>query len=93
MERYTAFTKARNKARFFRVWHLPWQQQAVEIDVTERSLLETNWEFFRQAQLAGANYSPGLKEVWMVTVLLRKPVKPCVSLCETGNLRKTQPCH
>ena len=65
MERYTAFTKARNKARFFRVWHLPWQQQAVEIDVTERSLLETNWEFFRQAQLAGANYSPGLKEVWM----------------------------
>jgi uncharacterized protein YqjF (DUF2071 family) len=65
MERYTAFTRVNGKARFFRVWHLPWQQQRAEITVTDQSLLESNWIFFREARFVGANYSRGLEDVWM----------------------------
>jgi uncharacterized protein YqjF (DUF2071 family) len=65
MERYTAFTSVGDKARFFRVWHLPWQQHPVNVEVTDRSLLEANWDFFRDARLAGANYCAGVTDVWM----------------------------
>jgi uncharacterized protein YqjF (DUF2071 family) len=65
MERYTAFTNFGNKRRFFRVWHQPWLQAPVDVCVTDKSLLERNWPFFRDARLAGANFSPGVTDVWM----------------------------
>ena len=65
MERYTAFTHARGKGRFFRVWHRPWMQVPAELEVSEQSLLETNWDFFRDARIVGANFSPGAFGVWM----------------------------
>jgi len=65
MERYTAFTKSKKQGALLSGLAFTLQQQAVEIDVTERSLIESDWDFFRQAQLIGANYSPGLKDVWM----------------------------
>ena len=65
MERYTAFTHTKGKARFFRVWHSPWPQAPAEVAVTDQSLLERNWPLFREASLAGANFSPGVKDVWM----------------------------
>jgi uncharacterized protein YqjF (DUF2071 family) len=65
MERYTAFTCTAGKARFFRVWHLPWRQAAVQTAVTEQSLLEKHWPFFRKARIIGANFSPGVSNVWM----------------------------
>ncbi len=64
MERYTAFTSA-GKARFFRVWHSPWRQAAVQTEVAEQSLLEEQWPFFRKARIIGANFSPGVSSVWM----------------------------
>src|SRR5439155_23764023 len=39
LERYTAFTKQRKRARFFRVWHLPWKQAPAEIEVTTDTLM------------------------------------------------------
>jgi len=65
MERYTAFTHARRTAKFFRVWHDPWRQIAAEVTVTDASLLELTWPFFRNARFVGANFSPGVRDVWM----------------------------
>ena len=65
MERYTAFNAARSRRRFFRVWHEPWPQVRAESCVKDGSLLTESWPFFRDAQLMGANYSPGIRGVWM----------------------------
>jgi uncharacterized protein YqjF (DUF2071 family) len=65
LERYTAFTSHKTSRRFFRIWHKPWEQQAIQISVHHRSLLETVWPWFAEAKLAGANYSPGACDVWM----------------------------
>jgi uncharacterized protein YqjF (DUF2071 family) len=66
MERYTAFTcvSARTR-RFFGVWHEPWPQIPLEVEVRDQSLLETNWPLFRNARLIGGNFSPGVRGVWM----------------------------
>ena len=65
MERYTAFNAATGRKKFFRVWHPPWPQCEAEITLNDISLLTKNWPLFTNAKLAGANYSPGFKEVWM----------------------------
>jgi uncharacterized protein YqjF (DUF2071 family) len=65
MERYTAFNAARGRRRFFRVWHKPWPQVPAEAALDDWSLLTESWPFFRDARLAGANYSPGVRGVWM----------------------------
>jgi uncharacterized protein len=65
MERYAAFTKFGNIQRFFRVWHRPWLQAPANVRVTEQSLLDRNWPLFRSARIIGANFSPGLTDVWM----------------------------
>jgi uncharacterized protein YqjF (DUF2071 family) len=64
LERYTAFTQRGKRARFFRVWHLPWQQSPVEIGVTADTLLASTGFWWKSADYIGANYSPGA-EVWM----------------------------
>ncbi len=65
MERYTAFTCVRANCGFFRVWHPPWNQTPLTVKVTESVLLAQAWPFFREAQYIGANFSPGLPDVWM----------------------------
>jgi uncharacterized protein YqjF (DUF2071 family) len=65
MERYTAFTQTGSRARFFRVWHQPWRQDAMEVTIGHQSLLERNWALFRNTRPIGANFSPGLNGVWM----------------------------
>jgi len=65
MERYTAFTRFGNLGRFFRVWHQPWLQAPANVRVTDQTLLARNWPLFRDAQVVGANFSPGLTDVWM----------------------------
>jgi uncharacterized protein YqjF (DUF2071 family) len=64
LERYTAFTQQRKRARFFRVWHLPWEQAPAEIEVTTDKLLTSTGLWWKTAECMGANYSPGAK-VWM----------------------------
>jgi uncharacterized protein YqjF (DUF2071 family) len=64
LERYTAFTQQRKRARFFRVWHLPWEQTSAEIEVTADTLMASTGRWWKTAESIGANYSPGA-EVWM----------------------------
>lgn len=65
MERYAAFNAAQGRRRFFRVWHEPWPQARAEAHVADLSLLTEAWPLFRDAKLAGANYSPGVRGVLM----------------------------
>ena len=67
MERYTAFTFSERwrSRRFFRVWHKPWPQIPVDMQIQDQSLLETHWPLFRDAEVIGGNFSPGVKDVWM----------------------------
>lgn len=65
MERYAAFNSARGRHRFFRVWHPPWPQCSASVTSNDISLLKSTWPWFVHAKFAGANYSPGLREVWM----------------------------
>jgi uncharacterized protein YqjF (DUF2071 family) len=39
MERYTVFTSAGSKRRFFRIWHAPWLQTSIDAKVLDVSLL------------------------------------------------------
>ena len=64
MERYTAFTRRWFGSRMFRVWHEPWKQAPLDLTVEDDSLLAETGDWWRAAQYAGANYSPGV-EVWM----------------------------
>lgn len=64
LERYTAFTQQRKRARFFRVWHLPWKQAPAEINVTDDSIVRSTGAWSKTAELVSAHYSPGA-EVWM----------------------------
>lgn len=65
MERYTAFTARGKRRRLFRVWHTPWPEAAAAVKVCDDSLLREHWPWFGHARLVGANFSPGLRAVWM----------------------------
>jgi hypothetical protein len=65
MERYTAFTCRGSKRRFFRVWHPPWLQCEADVTVGDFSLVKRYWPGFGHARLIGANFSPGVRDVWM----------------------------
>lgn len=65
MERYTAFTQpGHRRARLFRVWHEPWPQSPLDVEVTTSDLLAVTGDWWKTAQYIGANYSPGV-DVWM----------------------------
>jgi uncharacterized protein YqjF (DUF2071 family) len=65
MERYTAFNNLGGGRRFFRVWHEPWPQVPVQVELSDRSLIAGNWPFLGTAKIVGANHSPGVRGVWM----------------------------
>src|SRR5207302_1351981 len=54
LERYTAFTSAGARRKFFRVWHPPWMQAGVDLEITEDSLLRQSFDWYAGARLAGA---------------------------------------
>lgn len=63
-ERYTAFTWQGRRHRLFRVWHEPWPQTPIELEITSDELLASTGHWWKSAECVGANYSPGV-EVWM----------------------------
>jgi uncharacterized protein YqjF (DUF2071 family) len=73
MERYTAFTEWLRLKRCFRIWHLPWLQCEAEIRVPENTLMSLTGTWAHEARLVGANYSPGLTDVWMGRPVLAEP--------------------
>jgi uncharacterized protein len=64
LERYTAFTSAGRRKKFFRVWHEPWKQTSIELKVRTDNLLASTGDWWPTAKLISANYSPGVG-VWM----------------------------
>ena len=64
LERYTAFTIRGRHPFLFRVWHEPWPQTPIEIDVSTDDLIASSGAWWKSARCVGANYSPGV-EVWM----------------------------
>ena len=65
MERYTAFALRGGKEVIFRVWHQPWPQCAVEVEVQDHGLLQQSGDWYRRASFVGASYTIGCNEVWM----------------------------
>jgi hypothetical protein len=65
MERYTAFNCVGGARKFFRIWHPPWPQCRTDVELLDVSLLTENWPWLAAAKLVGANFSPGLRGVWM----------------------------
>ncbi|MCB1237861.1 MAG: DUF2071 domain-containing protein [Verrucomicrobiae bacterium] len=68
LERYTAFTVRGRRRGFFRVWHEPWDQVSLPIELIDRQLLEKapggkSWA--AEAEFVGANFAPGSVDVWM----------------------------
>jgi len=65
IERYTAFTRHGRRSRYFDIWHEPWRQVPVDAHIRDDGLLRRTFPWFAQAQLAGAHYSPGVRDVWI----------------------------
>lgn len=70
VERYTAFTawRGRRARGFFRVWHQPWPLHDASVEITRRDVLALvpgGEDWGASAEFAGANFSPGVRGVWM----------------------------
>ena len=79
LERYTAFTRFPFGLKaFFRVWHPPWYQVPVsDLEIENRSILDGF--FASEISLAGANFSPGYRNVWMGRPRLMRSGIPCLN--------------
>lgn len=64
LERYTAFTSAGWRRQFFRVWHQPWEQCSLDLEIVGNDLLAATGDWWSTAELVSTNYSPGVS-VWM----------------------------
>ena len=65
LERYTGFFCRRGEPCLFRAWHPFWKQTALEISLSDRSLVSAKFPWFDQAKLVSANFSPGFERVWL----------------------------
>ncbi|MEW6160386.1 MAG: DUF2071 domain-containing protein [Verrucomicrobiota bacterium] len=65
LEQYSAFTQQGRRRRFYRVWHEPWLQTSINLQIRDQTLLEANWPWFKTARLAEAHYTPGVMDVWI----------------------------
>lgn len=65
LERYTAFLQRRNEKVRFHIWHRPWTQTEIEVELTDTELLAKDCAWFPTAKAAGGNYSIGVSDVWV----------------------------
>jgi uncharacterized protein YqjF (DUF2071 family) len=67
LERYTAFTVSApgGKPRLFRVWHRPWMQAALDVQIKDRSLLRRTGPYLDDGEVSGGHVSPGVTDVWI----------------------------
>ena len=65
LERYTAYTGFGNARKLFRIWHEPWLQQEIDLEVNCSDLFTKAGDWFPDAKYVGANYSVGVQNVWM----------------------------
>ncbi|MBI3832317.1 MAG: DUF2071 domain-containing protein [Planctomycetes bacterium] len=65
MERYSAYTQQGRARRRFRIWHEPWPQMSAEVCVEGCGMEKLAGKWWPQARYIGANYSPGVRGVWI----------------------------
>jgi uncharacterized protein YqjF (DUF2071 family) len=65
LERYVAFTEHGGRRRRFHVWHEPWPQIPIELNVKDDTLLAATGGWSAHAARIGAHFSPGVTDVWM----------------------------
>ena len=65
LERYTAYTAWHGLHRCFHIWHPPWRQTAVDVEILDDTLLAATGDWAHEATFVGATYSPGVRDVWM----------------------------
>ena len=65
LERYLAYTLAGRRLRLFRICHAPWKQAPVDAVVDDDTALATTGPWHEAAVPAGANYTPGVRNVWI----------------------------
>src|SRR5258706_9618566 len=63
LERYAGFFATRGKTRIFRIWHAPWLQIPIEINISDMSLFERRHPWMKAAQMAGACLTQELPEI------------------------------
>ena len=64
LERYSAYTCRNGIKHRFDIWHEPWPQAPADL-VVEDSLLHQSGAWFDEAKRIGANYSPGIRDIWI----------------------------
>ncbi len=64
-EQYTAYTCHRGDQRLFRIWHKPWKLHDATVAIEDHDLLETSGDWLKGARFVSAQYSPGMRDVWM----------------------------
>src|SRR5262249_17670541 len=65
MERYSGFFSCRGQPVVFRAWHPPWPQIRLQVTLEQRSLMENQFPWFKNAKFTAANFTPGFDEVWL----------------------------
>lgn len=65
LERYVAFNSLGRRQRCFRVWHEPWRQMSLEVEVVCDSLPANTFSWWQDACYHSANCSPGALDVRM----------------------------
>ena len=65
MERYHAFTQRGQRRRRFDVWHAPWPQRRVHVDLIDDRLVHATGPWRDHARHILNHYSPGVRDVWM----------------------------
>ncbi len=63
LERYSGFFSRGDRTSIFRAWHPRWLQTGVEVRILEDALVTTKFNWFKKAELVGANFAPGFNQV------------------------------
>jgi uncharacterized protein YqjF (DUF2071 family) len=87
LERYTAYAGQARRLMRFRVWHEPWPQTPAEVTIEDDTLLSESGAWCAHARLVAANYSPGVKNVW-----IGRPAK-CARGGRVAWPSAARPCH
>ena len=67
VERYIAFTQRGQTPLYFRVWHHPWQQVPLRVQLTEDQLLRQTCRWYCDAEVSviSGNFTSGVRDVWI----------------------------
>lgn len=63
LERYSGFFSKGDRTKIFRAWHPMWLQTGLDVRILEDALVTTKFNWFKKAELVGANFAPGFKQV------------------------------